>query len=74
MTKVDLHFDLTRPLGDGDLDAIARVHSVYGIQRVILKQPSLDAVEVEYDATRMSPNDVLAALVRCGIPVARQGS
>lgn len=71
MTKVDLHYDLVRPLGDGDLDAIARVHGVYGIQRVILKQPSLDAVDVEYDASRMSANDVENALVRGGIPIVR---
>ena len=71
MTKVDAHFALTRALGDDDLDAIARVHGVYGIQRVILRQPALDSIDVEYDATRMSPNDVGAALLRAGIPISR---
>lgn len=70
MTKVDLHFQLVRPLGDGDLESIARVNAVYGIQRVVLSLPGMDAVDVEYDATRMSPDDVRAALLRCGIPVA----
>jgi len=73
MTKVDLQYDLVRPLGDRDLDAIARVHGVYGIHRVVLKQPSLDAVSVEYDASRLSERAVEAALVRCGIPIVRRG-
>ncbi|MBV6431187.1 MAG: hypothetical protein IANPNBLG_01316 [Bryobacteraceae bacterium] len=71
MTKVDLRYDLARPLGDGDLGAIARVHAVYGIHRVILEQPSLGAVRVEYDASRLSERAVEAALVRCGIPIVR---
>jgi len=72
MTKVDLNFDLSRPMGDDDLDAIARVHGVYGILRVILRQPGLDAVTVQWDASRLSSRDVEAALVRAGIPVLRQ--
>jgi hypothetical protein len=72
MTKVDLHCELTRPLDEGDLEAIARVHGVYGIQRVKLRQPAMDAVDVEYDASRMMADDVEAALVRCGIPIVRR--
>jgi len=71
MTKVDLHFDLARPMGDDDLDAIARVHGVYGIQKVTLRQPGLDGITVEYDASRLMPRDVEAALVRTGIPIVR---
>ncbi|MBL8234395.1 MAG: hypothetical protein JNL98_38210 [Bryobacterales bacterium] len=72
MTKVQLHYDLVRPLGDQDLDAIARVHGVYGIVRVMLKQPELNSVTVEYDASRLMVDDVEAALVRSGVPIARQ--
>ena len=71
MTKIDLQFPLVRPLGDGDLDAIARVHGVYGIQRVKLKMPTLDEVTVEYDASRLSERDVESALVQAGIPIVR---
>jgi hypothetical protein len=71
MTKVELHYDLVRPLGDSDLDAIARVHGVYGIVRVLLKQPELNSVTVEYDASRMMVDDVEAALVRNGVPIVR---
>jgi copper chaperone CopZ len=72
MTKVDLEYDLLRPLGDSDLDAIARVHGVYGIHRVKLRQPSLDAITVEYDASRLSEEDVERALLKAGIPIVRQ--
>lgn len=71
MTKVELTYDLARPLGDEDLDAIARVHGVYGIQHVTLKTPEMNAVTVEYDASRLMPDDVEAALVRIGIPILR---
>jgi hypothetical protein len=72
MTKVDLEFDLVRPLVDADLDAIARVHGVYGIQRVRLRQPALDGLAVEYDASRLMEDDVEAALLRLGLPIARR--
>ena len=72
MTKVDLEYELMRPLDDSDLDAIARVHGVYGIQRVRLRQPGLDAITVEYDASRMMEDDVERALLRTGIPIRRR--
>ena len=34
MTKVTLHYDLIRPLGDDDLPNLSNLHSVYGIVRV----------------------------------------
>ncbi len=72
MTKVQLSYDLVRPLGDADLECIARVHGVYGIQRVRLKQPEANALDVEYDASRLMPDDVDAALVRAGLPIVRR--
>jgi hypothetical protein len=53
------------------MDAVARVHGVYGIHRVILKTPEMDSLTVEYDATRLTPDDVEASLIRGGIPVLR---
>ena len=72
MTKVQLSYDLVHPLGDDGLECIARVHGVYGIQRVLLKQPERNAVTVEYDASRMMPDDVEAVLVRGGVPIVRR--
>jgi hypothetical protein len=72
MTKIDLHFDLVRPLGDDDVDVIARVHGVYGFQRVKLAMPSMNAITVEYDASRLTEKDVEAALLLAGIPIVRR--
>ena len=68
MTKVTLHYDLARPLGDSDLENIARVHSVYGMARVRVA-PSLDKLAVNYDASRLSKQDVEAELLRHSIPI-----
>jgi hypothetical protein len=68
MTKVTLHYDLTRPLGDDDLENIARVHATYGMLRVQVT-PSLDKITVDYDASRLMRKDVEAVLANYGIPV-----
>jgi hypothetical protein len=68
MTKVTLHYDLLRPLGDDDLDNVANVHGTYGIARVRLA-PSLDKLTVDYDASRLMKKDVEAELRRRGMPL-----
>ena len=69
MTKMQHTYQLSRALGDDDLAAVSRIHSVYGIFRATVR-PSLDELFVEYDATRFSANDVRAVLERNGIPLA----
>ncbi|MBZ5607061.1 MAG: hypothetical protein LAP38_02290 [Acidobacteriia bacterium] len=71
MTKVQLDYDLERPLTDTDATGVANVHSWYGMQRVQLA-PSLDKLRVEYDASRLSEQDVEAVLVRFGLPIKRR--
>jgi len=68
MTKVQLEYDLLRPLDDALLDRIAAIHGVYGMTRV---QPGAtpDRLLVEYDASRLSESQVEANLHRAGIPV-----
>jgi hypothetical protein len=68
MTKVTLHYDLTRQLGEQDLENISRAHSTYGMARVQLA-PSLDKITVDYDASRLTKKDVEAVLTRHAIPV-----
>jgi len=68
MTKVTLHYDLSRPLSDSDLENIARVHSVYGMVRVQVA-PTLDKITVDYDASRLMKQDVEAILARHDIPI-----
>ncbi len=70
MTKVQLHYPLVRPLAGADFDAVAQATSYYGIVRVKVA-PSLGAVEVDYDASRLSEKDVEAVLKRFGVPIAQ---
>jgi len=71
VTKVQLEYDLVRPLTDQDADGIGDVHSWYGIERVQIA-PSLDRLLVEYDASRLSEKDVEAVLQRFGLPIQRK--
>ncbi len=71
MTKVQLEYELVRPLTDQDARAVADVHGCYGILRV-QPTPTLDKLHVEYDASRLSEQDVEAVLQRFGLPVRRQ--
>jgi hypothetical protein len=70
MTKVQLQFRLQKPLDDESMKRIADAHSLYGIFRVKLA-PAMDCITVEYDATRLRPAEVDAALANAGVPVER---
>ena len=71
MTKVQLQYDLVRPLTDDDAHGVADVHSWYGILRV-QPTPSLDKLNVEYDASRLSEKDVEQVLHRFHLPIRRK--
>jgi hypothetical protein len=57
---------LRQPLDEAALAGIAAVHAKYGIQKIEVAD-SLDALTVEYDATRLRPAEVEAALAGAGI-------
>jgi len=65
MTRVELRFRLTAPLDAKALDGISRAHSIYGILRIT----PVDGEElaVEYDATRLRPNEVRSVLAGAGV-------
>jgi len=69
MTKVTLHYDLSRKLTDEDFANVAAMHSVYGIVRVQVA-PSLDRITVDYDASRLMKKDVEAEIAKHGVPIA----
>lgn len=73
MTKVQLHYDLLRPLTDADAEGIASVHGYYGIMRVWVA-PALDRITVDYDASRLSVKDVGEALINHGVPIRREAA
>ncbi len=69
MTKVELHYRLTHKLQDEKLmDAVSRLHGVYGMGKVTLA-PTLDALTVEFDASRLTADEVEDWLKRFGLPV-----
>ena len=68
MTKVQVRFRLLKPLDETLLARISDAHALYGMQRIQVA-PSLDGLMVEYDATRLRPAEVEAALASAGIPV-----
>jgi len=71
MTKVQLEYDLVRPLTEDDASGVADAHSWYGILRVQVG-PSLDKLAVEYDASRLSEKEVEAVLHRFRLPIKRK--
>ena len=71
MTKVQIRFKLQRPLDDVLLARVSDAHAFYGIHRISVA-PSMDAMTVEYDATRLKPAEVESALLGGGIPVVRE--
>ena len=68
MTKVQLHYELLRPLDDTLLKCISDAHGIYGFPRIQVA-PSLDKIVVDYDASRLSRANVAASLHAAGIPV-----
>ena len=68
MTKVQIHFRLQKPLDDAQLERLSNAGSLYGLHKVQITSP--DALMVEYDASRLRPAEVEAALLGAGIPVA----
>ena len=67
MTKVRRRFHLERPLEAEMMSRIADAHSIYGIMRVQVAEG--DEIDVDYDASRLKPEDVAGTLKRGGIAV-----
>ena len=68
MTKVTLHYNLSRTLTEPELQTIAGLSSIFGIERVQVA-PALDKLTVDYDASRMMKTDLESVLHKHGLPV-----
>jgi hypothetical protein len=68
MAKVETEFDLWRELGEDDLLNFAKLTGVYGILMAKLS-PALDKISIEYDASRLTPDQVQVVLGRYGMPI-----
>jgi hypothetical protein len=70
MTKVEARYELTKPVDDTLMEAIARAHGHYGLQAIRL-DPKMDGLTVVFDASRLKLDDVDRALHGAGLPVRR---
>jgi hypothetical protein len=70
MTKVQTAYKLSRTLGDEDLESLSKLPSVYGIFFAKLA-PSLDSMLIEYDASRLTHDQLDAILETRGLPITR---
>lgn len=70
MTRVQLRYQLLRPVDEALMKSINNAHAIYGIEQIKL-EPSLDQIVVEYDASRLSIDKVENRLHRAGIPATR---
>jgi allophanate hydrolase subunit 1 len=68
MTRVQMHFRIQEPLNDAALAKLSDASVIYGIQKVELGTGTL---MVEYDASRMRPAEVEAALAQAGVDAER---
>ena len=66
LTKVQIHLALQRPLDDEMMERISDANSIYGIEHVKILS-SLKEIVVEYDATRLKPDEIERALALNGI-------
>ena len=70
MTRVEMHFDLLQPLDESLLRRIAEAPKLFGLLQVRLANNNT-RINVEYDASRLTPAQVESALHRAGIPARR---
>lgn len=68
MTKVQRTFKLSRELNEDQLDRLSHIHAVYGFFAARLKSP--EELLIEYDASRLSRDEVEGCLEENGIPLA----
>ena len=61
-----MNFRLREPLNDASMAKLSDASAIYGIQKVKLGDGSL---MVEYDASRLRPAEVEAALTGAGLAV-----
>jgi len=71
MTKVELHFRVVGTLDEAKLELLSDDNAQYGFNRIRVSQ-DLSSLTVDYDATRLTPNEVEAVLRRTGLSVERQ--
>lgn len=70
MTRVEISYDLVKPLSEANLERMSDLTAVYGICGFQFSE-TMDKMVVEYDATRTNPDGVDHTLKMNGLPVKR---
>lgn len=68
MTKLQTAYKLSRKLGDEDMQSLSRLTSVYGIFLAKITS-SLDELRLEFDASRLTIDDLESVLEQHGLPI-----
>ncbi len=68
MTHLDVSFRYGTPPGPREMQALDSVREVYGIRRIRFEEKE-HIIRVEYDASRLNENTVLALLRRAAIDI-----
>ena len=68
MTKVQTAYRLSRKLDDNDLEHFGRIHRTYGVFSAKVS-PTLDQLLIEWDAARLTSDQLEALLKQLGLPI-----
>lgn len=71
MTTVEISFRYAVPPGDDELRALSTLREVYGIRALRFDEKS-SSVTVEFDATRLTADNVESLLRRAGMDIAQR--
>ncbi|MCU1298543.1 MAG: hypothetical protein JWO91_2821 [Acidobacteriaceae bacterium] len=71
MTPVDIVFGYGTPPGESELRALDRARDVYGMRKISFNE-NAHAIRIEYDASRLTEDDVAALLREAGFDVHRK--
>lgn len=68
MTKCERIYEVIQPLDEAALEAVNRLHGMYGIQKLRVS-PALDTLTVGWDAARLTQAQVESMLAQHGLAV-----
>jgi hypothetical protein len=71
VTPVEVTFNYDTPPGENELRALDQTRDVYGVRKISFKEGA-HAIGVEYDASRLTKDDVAALLREAGFDIHKQ--
>lgn len=71
MTQLVSTFNYDRRPSESAVRALAHVSEIYGVRRITFDEKA-HAIEVEYDRSRLTENDIVALLRDAGISLEKQ--